>query len=91
MAKSSNNFEKQYSTGDIQYQYRREFKKWEFKSPAIHLLTPVRGGSENAHKIAGLVKGALTRTGGKSLDAMARGAINKINGLTVLRRNFARI
>ena len=73
------NFDKQYTSGNVQYNYSRFFKKWEFsfvaKSGAMIVLVPA-GGKENAHKVASILEGAIKRSG--SIDGLARANIDRI-------------
>ena len=73
------NFDKQYNSGNVQYNYSRFSKKWEFsfvaKSGAMTLLVSA-GGKEKAHKVASILEGAIKRSG--SVDGMARANIARI-------------
>ena len=73
----NNNFEKQYETNGIRYQYSLAARKWTFTNGKFTLLTSVRGGIKNAQKVAGFVIGGLKRNNGDRLDNLARANISR--------------
>jgi hypothetical protein len=74
------NFDKQYNSGNVSYNYSRFSKKWEFsfvaRSGSIMTLLVSAGGKENAHKVASILEGAIKRNG--SIDGLARANIERI-------------
>ena len=70
---------KTYQYKNVTYGFNLALRKWTFKSERACIIMAVKGGAENAHKIAGHVYGALRRTKGEGLDGMARANIKKIN------------
>jgi len=75
-----NNFSKQYSTKNIQFQYSLASKKWQFDITKINhtLLYPCVGGVAVARKVAAAIEGGLTRS--NQIDALARGQIKHLTG-----------
>ena len=70
-----------YQHEDITYTFAR---KWEFTyrpagAPFFSFRTSLQGGVEAAHKVARIVAGALKRTNGAGLDALARANIRQLN------------
>ena len=74
------NLDKQYNSGNVQYNYSRFSKKWEFsfvaKSGSIMTLLVSAGGKDRAHKVASILEGAIKRSG--SVDGLAMANIERI-------------
>jgi hypothetical protein len=73
---------KTYNKDGVQYGFNIKHKKWNFDIGEIHLISVAPGGKDTAEKIAGQIAGAHKRA--KTLDAMARGTINKLIGFARL-------
>jgi hypothetical protein len=71
---------KQYSSGSVNYNFDRKFRKWTFTSGHYTLVTGCPGGKETADKVAKQVDGANKRVKGKLqvLPGLARVAIEKL-------------
>ena len=68
----TNNFEKQYETHGIRYQYSLASRKWEFTNGRFTKLMALNGGKVAAHKEAGFISGGLKRNGGETIDNLCR-------------------
>lgn len=66
---------KQYIHESVTYGFVPAYRKWAFTFGERSLITPVKGGSENAHKVARIIQGSLNRS--KVLDGLARANIDR--------------
>ena len=62
----------------MKYGYSIVFKKWEFEVTPGNFFMCACKGAEVAHKVAGYIAKALSRTKGKGLDGVARNNISQI-------------
>lgn len=65
-----------YEKGPVQYGYSLANKGWTFVMPGTTLILHRARGQEKAHKVANILAGSYTRSGG--IDNLARANIKKV-------------